>query len=176
MSGTAYCHCRAIVYIIVAAAKGAPPVNEVSTLSPKTKEEFQELSDRLIELISRHQEKPLYSMFVEMHVKALAAPLNDVNTRKAASALTTLANEKQKEQRDKASGKKKPKAAAKPGLVGAKATGRYVHFCLVLSQEAHLFAYLGWTSAHITRRWMISATTISCKFVDVHVPRDVCRL
>lgn len=84
------------------------------------------LSDRLIELIKRHQDKPLYSMFVEMHVKALATPLKDVDVRKAASGLTTLANEKQKEQRDKASGKKKPKAAAKPALSGLKATSRYV--------------------------------------------------
>ena len=41
-------------------------------------------------------------------------PLKDVEVRKAASALTTLANEKQKQQRDKASGKKKAKASAKP--------------------------------------------------------------
>jgi len=63
-------------------------------------------------------------MFVEMHVKALAQPLRDVDVRKSASALTALANEKQKEQRDKASGKKKPKATAKPGLAGTKSTAR----------------------------------------------------
>lgn len=93
-------------------------------MNPKTKEEFQQLSDRLVELIRRHQDKPLYPMFVEMHVKALAAPLKDVDVRKAASGLTTLANEKQKEQRDKASGKKKPKAAAKPALSGARSATR----------------------------------------------------
>lgn len=65
-------------------------------------------------------------MFVEMHVKALAQPLKDVDVRKSASALTALANEKQKEQRDKASGKKKPKAATKPGLAGSKSVGRFV--------------------------------------------------
>jgi len=102
----------------------AEVVQGVSTLNPKTKEEFQVLSDRLIELIRRHQDKPLYSMFVEMHVKALAAPLKDVDVRKAASGLTTLANEKQKEQRDKASGKKKPKAATKPALSGARSATR----------------------------------------------------
>ena len=52
-------------------------------------------------------------------------PLKDVEVRKVASGLTTLANEKQKEQRDKASGKKKPKAASKPGLVGAKSSSKY---------------------------------------------------
>jgi len=86
-------------------------------LNPKTKEEFLLLSDRLIELVKRHQDKPLYAMFVEIHVKALAAPLKDADVRKAASVLTTLANEKQREQRDKASGKKKAKPTTKPARV-----------------------------------------------------------
>jgi len=96
----------------------------ISSLNPTTKEEFAELSTRLIELIKLHQDKPLYASFVEMHVKALAQPLKDVDVRKAASALTTLANEKQKEQRDKASGKKKPKASSKPALGGAKSLAK----------------------------------------------------
>lgn len=62
----------------------------------------------------------MYPAFVEAHVKALAGPLSDVETRKAASGLTTLANEKQKDARDKASGKKKAKAANKPGLGAVK--------------------------------------------------------
>jgi len=105
--------------------KGKSEVIEgISTLHPKTKEEFQLLSDRLVELIRRHQDKPLYAMFVEMHVKALATPLRDVDVRKAASGLTTLANEKQREQREKGSGKKKAKPSAKPALTGAKATSK----------------------------------------------------
>jgi len=52
-------------------------------------------------------------------------PLKDVEVRKVASGLTTLANEKQKEQRDKASGKKKPKAANKPGLASSKPSSKY---------------------------------------------------
>ncbi len=51
-------------------------------------------------------------------------PLKDVEVRKVASGLTTLANEKQKEQRDKASGKKKSKAAGKPNLGAAKVSSR----------------------------------------------------
>ncbi|KAH9047376.1 hypothetical protein EDB84DRAFT_1557596 [Lactarius hengduanensis] len=47
--------------------------------------------------VKRHQDKPLYSTFVEHHVRALAMPLRDVDFRKAASGLTTLANEKQRE-------------------------------------------------------------------------------
>jgi translation initiation factor 3 subunit J len=87
------------------------------------------LSSRIIEfIIKRHQNKPLYPSFVEHHVRELATPLKDVEVRKAASGLTTLANEKQKEQRDKASGKKKTKAAAKPALGGLKASSRQVKF------------------------------------------------
>lgn len=66
----------------------------------------------------------MYASFIEHHVRALAMPLKDVEVRKAASALTTLANEKQKEQRDKASGKKKSKAAAKPTLGGSKGVNK----------------------------------------------------
>jgi translation initiation factor 3 subunit J len=53
--------------------------------------------------------------------------LRDVDVRKAASGLTTLANEKQKEQRDKSSGKKKGvNKAAKPILGGARGATRQV--------------------------------------------------
>jgi translation initiation factor 3 subunit J len=75
-------------------------------------------------IIKQHHNKPLYPSFVEHHVRELAGPLKDVEVRKAASGLTTLANEKQKEQRDKASGKKKSKAASKPGLGGLKASSK----------------------------------------------------
>lgn len=75
-------------------------------------------------IVKRHQTKPLFPAFVEHHARALALPLKDVEVRKVASGLTTLANEKQKEQRDKASGKKKPKAASKPGLGGTKSSAK----------------------------------------------------
>ncbi|KAI0267781.1 eukaryotic translation initiation factor 3 subunit J [Gloeopeniophorella convolvens] len=89
--------------------------------NPKTKEEFIEYSNAIItHIIKQHQDKPLYATFVEHHVRALSTPLRDVDVRKAASGLTTLANEKQREQRDKASGKKKPKATGKPVLGAAK--------------------------------------------------------
>jgi translation initiation factor 3 subunit J len=75
-------------------------------------------------IIKRHENKPLYAAFVEHHARELAMPLKDVEVRKAASGLTTLANEKQREQRDKTSGKKKPKAASKPALGGLKGSTR----------------------------------------------------
>ncbi|KAH7926064.1 translation initiation factor eIF3 subunit [Leucogyrophana mollusca] len=107
-----------------AAGLGGTSSSELDSLisaNPRTKEDFQKLSTDIIEfIIKRHQNKPLYPSFVEYHVRELAGPLKDVEVRKAASGLTTLANEKQKEQRDKASGKKKPKATTRPVLGAAK--------------------------------------------------------
>ncbi|KAK0469569.1 translation initiation factor eIF3 subunit [Desarmillaria tabescens] len=111
-----------------AAALGGTTSKELDSLlsfQPRTKEDFIQLSSRIIEVvIKKHQNKPLYPAFVEHFVRELAMPLKDVEVRKAASGLTTLANEKQKEQRDKASGKKKPKAASKPALGAAKVANR----------------------------------------------------
>jgi len=98
-------------------------LDKILKSTPKTKEDFVALSDAIIaHVVKQHQDKPLYATFVEHHVRALAAPLRDVDVRKAASGLTTLANEKQREQRDKASGKKKPKTAGKP-ILGASKLG-----------------------------------------------------
>ncbi|KXN86063.1 Eukaryotic translation initiation factor 3 subunit J, partial [Leucoagaricus sp. SymC.cos] len=113
-----------------AAALGGTSSNELDLLisfQPRTKEDFQQLSAKIIEfVIKRHQNKPLYHFFVEHHVRELAAPLKDVEVRKAASGLTTLANEKQKEQREKATGgKKKAKGTAKPGLAPAKLANKF---------------------------------------------------
>jgi len=100
-------------------------LDSIISADPRTKDDFAKLSTQIIEYITkRHQNKPLYPAFVEMHVRALAEPLKDIEVRKAASGLTTLANEKQKEQRDKASGKKKPKSAGKPALGAAKTTSK----------------------------------------------------
>ncbi|KAH9902636.1 eukaryotic translation initiation factor 3 subunit J [Cubamyces lactineus] len=92
---------------------------------PRTKDDFIEFSNQIIEtIVKRHMEKPLYAAFLEHHVRALAMPLRDVEVRKVASGLTALSNEKQKEQREKASGKKKPKTAAKPSLGAAKPSSK----------------------------------------------------
>jgi len=94
----------------------SPELDSLISANPRTKEDFQDFSAKIIEfIVKRHQSKPLYATFIEHHARELCQPLKDVETRKVASALTTLANEKQKEQRDKASGKKRSKAATKPG-------------------------------------------------------------
>ncbi|KAJ7126791.1 eukaryotic translation initiation factor 3 subunit J [Mycena epipterygia] len=111
-----------------AAALGGTSSAELDSLisfQPRTKDDFVKFSSQIIEvIIKRHQSKPLYPAFIEHLARELAMPLKDVEVRKVASGLTTLANEKQKEQRDKASGKKKPKTGGKPALGAAKASGK----------------------------------------------------
>ncbi|KAL4064359.1 translation initiation factor eIF3 subunit [Scleroderma citrinum] len=93
---------------------------------PRNKEDWHKFSAKIIRHITeRLQDKPLYPTFVEYHARQLAQSLKDTEVRKVASGLTTLANEKQKEQRDKAPGKKKPKAAAKPVLGSDKTWNKF---------------------------------------------------
>ena len=109
-------------------------LDKILKSSPQSKEEFVALSDAIIAHITkRHQDKPLYATFVEHHARALAMPLRDVDVRKAASGLTTLANEKQ---REKTSGKKKPKSAAKPVLGASKVGNKYVFECKMYAFRA----------------------------------------
>ncbi len=90
----------------------------------KTKEDFQDFAKLLIDaVVKRQQKKPLYHFFVEHIARELALPLKDSEVRKVASGLSTLANEKQREAREAASGKKK-KVVAKPALGSTKASGR----------------------------------------------------
>lgn len=99
-------------------------LDKILKSSAQSKEDFVALSDAIIaHIIKRHQDKPLYATFVEHHARALAMPLRDVDVRKAASGLTTLANEKQ---REKTSGKKKPKSVGKPILGASKVGNKYV--------------------------------------------------
>jgi translation initiation factor 3 subunit J len=92
--------------------------------NPKTKEDFNVFSKQIVDIIvKRHQNKPLYATFVEQLVKDVASPLRDVDIRKAASGLTALANEKQREAKEKTTGKKKK--PVKPALGGAKTVNKY---------------------------------------------------
>ena len=84
-------------------------------------------------------------------------PLRDVDVRKAASGLTTLANEKQ---REKTSGKKKPKAAGKPVLGASKVGNKYASLDLRCMCSALIdVSFAGWIRRCTTRRWTISGPT-----------------
>lgn len=98
--------------IRAAGTTGSAALDSLIAQNPRTKEEFEEYSQKVyLMLIKPHINKPLFSGFAEHHVRAICDSLRDVEIRKAATSLTSLANVKQQEQRDKASGKKKTKLA-----------------------------------------------------------------
>ncbi|KAF8972189.1 eukaryotic translation initiation factor 3 subunit J [Flammula alnicola] len=104
--------------LLGAAALGGTSSKELDSLisaQPRTKDDFIQLSDRIIEfIIKRHQSKPLYSSFVEHHARALALPLKDVEVRKVASGLTTLANESRRSKETKRAERRSPRRRASP--------------------------------------------------------------
>ena len=144
-------------------------IKSILNANPKTKEEFIILSRQVFELvIKRHQDKPLYAAFVEAHAKELASPLRDVEVRKVASGLTALANEKQKEAKEKTSGKKKK--APKPILGGSKVVGKCVSDFRVHPKFWILtLAVIGPIQTYTTKLWMISVTIqmTSCELVEI---------
>jgi Translation initiation factor eIF3 subunit len=144
-------------------------IQDITKINAKTKEDFQNLSSLIIEhIIKQHQSKPLYHQFVETHIRELAQPLKDVEVRKAASALTTLANEKQKEAKDKASGKKKAKPATKSTLGAAKVVGKYVLTTLIELQRSDRRT-LGLIQGHMRRLWTTLMMVNSCRLATGHL-------
>jgi len=87
---------------------------DLSTFRPRTKDEFDEFSKRLTEVITSVSNLPHYTMLVVGLVKAISEPLGSEDVKKVSSGLTTLMNEKLKAERG-TGGKKK--ATKKPVLV-----------------------------------------------------------
>lgn len=154
-------------------------LDSLISAQPRTKEDFIDLANKITQfIVKRHMDKPLYPAFVEHFVRELAMPLKDVEVRKAASGLTTLANEKQREQRDKSGGKKK-KGSAKPALGAAKVGGKYVFLSLHLKFAVDRDVSSGWIPVYMTKPSMTSAPTqtISCRqytcIVAINVQRHL---
>jgi translation initiation factor 3 subunit J len=89
--------------------------------NPKTKADMELFAADLAKyIVDNYSNKPLYPLFIEPFMKAIAEPLKDLEVRKAASALTVIANEKQRAARE--AGTKKGKGKGKPQL-GAVGSG-----------------------------------------------------
>jgi translation initiation factor 3 subunit J len=89
--------------------------NDISKFRPRTKDEFDEFSKRLTEVITSVSNLPHYAMFVAGLVKAIAEPLGSEDVKKVTSGLTALGNEKLKA--EKGSSGKAKKGGKKPTLV-----------------------------------------------------------
>lgn len=91
--------------------------------SPSSKEGFVALRETLIPILAASSKKPHYTIFLQEFTKQLARELPSDQIKKIASGLTTLSNEKMKEEKAADKGGKKTKAAkSKATLVANRDT------------------------------------------------------
>ncbi|KAL0254747.1 Translation initiation factor 3 subunit J component [Diplodia seriata] len=87
---------------------------DLSTLkifNPSTKDDFHKLRDTLAPLLAANSKKPQYNLFLQEFCKQIAKELPSDQIKKISSGLTTLSNEKMKEEKAAEKGGKKSKAA-----------------------------------------------------------------
>ncbi|KAH6690721.1 eukaryotic translation initiation factor 3 subunit J [Plectosphaerella plurivora] len=86
-------------------------ITSLSLFHPTTKTQFETLRNTLVPMIGAHSKKAHYSLFLQEFAKQLAKDLPSDQIKKVASTLTTLSNEKMKEEKAAQGGGKKTKAA-----------------------------------------------------------------
>jgi len=87
---------------------------DLSTLSifnPQTKDQFTKLRETLAPLLAENVKKGHYTLFMQEFSKQICKDLPSEQIKKIASGLTTLSNEKMKEEKAAEKGGKKTKAA-----------------------------------------------------------------
>ncbi|KAI5795195.1 eukaryotic translation initiation factor 3 subunit J [Geopyxis carbonaria] len=94
-------------------------LSAMQIFKPTNKATFDQLRDVLVPLLTANVKKPHYSMFLQEFTRAITKDLSSEQIRLVASKLTTLSNEKQKEEKDAQKGGKKKKAAPKAKLANA---------------------------------------------------------
>lgn len=87
--------------------------------NPTTKQQFSDLQNIITPLITANIRKGQYPLFVQELVRNLVKDMSSENIKKVASIVTTLSNEKLREEKAASSTKKGGKAKKQPALVGA---------------------------------------------------------
>ena len=99
---------------------------DLSTLpifNPSSKDQFVKLREALVPLLSSNAQKAHYPLFMQEFSKQIVKDLPSEQIKKIASGLTTLSNEKMKEEKAAEKGGKKTKAAkSKATLVANRDT------------------------------------------------------
>ena len=93
-------------------------ITALPLFNPVTKVQFEHLRDILVPIIAAGAKRPHYALFLQEFCKQLAKELPSDQVKKVASTLTTLSNEKMKEEKaaDK-TGKKTKAQKTKTSLV-----------------------------------------------------------
>lgn len=97
-------------------------LSSLPLFAPTNKDGFTQLREVLVPLLAANTKKAHYPLFLQEFVRQLAKDLPSEQARKVASGLTTLANEKQKEEKAAEKGGKKGKAAK--GKIALAAAGK----------------------------------------------------
>jgi len=103
----------------------ANPTNAIDlsalpVFNPSTKMDFTKLQETLIPLIASNNKKAHYTIFMQEFTKQLCKDIPSDQIKKIASGLTTLSNEKMKEEKAAEKGGKKNKAKGKATLVATR--------------------------------------------------------
>ena len=100
----------------VTVADDADPNNSIDLsslklFSPATAPQFTKLRETLVPLLNANGKKPQYALFLQQFTKEIVKDLSSEQVKKIASGLTTVSNEKMKEEKAAEKGGKKTKAA-----------------------------------------------------------------
>ncbi|KAF2842680.1 translation initiation factor eIF3 subunit [Patellaria atrata CBS 101060] len=96
-------------------------LSALKIFDPNTKDQFTKLRETLVPLISQNSKKGAYVLFLQELTKQISKDLPSEQIKKIASGLTTLSNEKMKEEKAAEKGGKKTKAAkTKNSLVASR--------------------------------------------------------
>lgn len=89
----------------------AVDLTSLKLFQPQSIPQFQKLRDTLVPLLIANSKKPQYALFLQEFTKQICKDLNSEQIKKVASGLTTMSNEKMKEEKAADKGGKKSKAA-----------------------------------------------------------------
>jgi translation initiation factor 3 subunit J len=110
--------------VVIADPSNPTSAVELSSLpifNPSTKDQFLKLREALVPILTANSKKAHYTLFMQELTKQIVNDLPSDQIKKIASGLTTLSNEKMKEEKAAEKGGKKSKAAkTKSALVASR--------------------------------------------------------
>jgi translation initiation factor 3 subunit J len=108
----------------VTVREGEDPTNAINLgsmklFNPTTASQFAQMRETLVPLLNANSKKPQYSLFLQEFAKQIVKDLNSEQVKKIASGLSTISNEKMKEEKAAEKGGKKTKAAKTKATLSA---------------------------------------------------------
>lgn len=114
---------KGVVVVDSSDPTSAIDLSSLPLFNPTTKDQFLKLRETLTPLLAGNSKKAHYTLFMQEFTKQIVKDLPSDQIKKIASGLTTLSNEKMKEEKAAEKGGKKSKAAkSKATLVANRDT------------------------------------------------------